>query len=151
MLAGDAIDSPLANMGADSLDGGAGSDWLFGFLGDDSLVGGADDDHLYGDTRPGGTPSFNYEWPGLITPVAAVPFASLTGGADYLDGGAGDDYLQGDGGNDVLLGGADNEESVAAGATMCLSSGCGKASNTRRCICTPTRLSAQPNRDWKAT
>ena len=33
----------------------------------------------------------------------------------------------------------------------CLSSGCGRASNTRRCICTPTKRSAPPTRAWHAT
>ncbi|HSL03114.1 MAG TPA: putative Ig domain-containing protein [Nitrospiraceae bacterium] len=112
LLAGDAVITALADMGADSLDGGAGNDWLFGFLGNDTLVGGAEDDHLYGDIRPAGSPSFNYEWPGLTTPVAAIPFTSLTGGADYLDGGEGNDYLQGDAGDDVLLGGADNDQLI---------------------------------------
>ncbi|MEQ1844785.1 MAG: calcium-binding protein, partial [Nitrospira sp.] len=102
----------LADMGADFLDGGAGDDWLFGFLGDDVLEGGTEDDLLYGDTLPAGSPSFYYEWPGLITPVAAVPFTSLTGGDDFLNGGAGADYLQGDAGDDILLGGADNDELV---------------------------------------
>jgi Ca2+-binding RTX toxin-like protein len=38
-----------------------------------------------------------------------VSFSSVTGGVDYLDGGAGDDYLQGDAGDDVLLGGSEND------------------------------------------
>ena len=32
----------------------------------------------------------------------------------------------------------------APGATTCSSSGCGAASNTRRCICAPTTASARP-------
>lgn len=109
VVGGDGSATPVALMGHDYVDGGAGADWVFGLLGDDTLAGGIGDDRLYGDQVPDTYPEFIYEWPGLITSGVAVSFTSVTGGADYLDGGAGADYLQGDGGNDVLLGGADND------------------------------------------
>jgi hypothetical protein len=42
-------------------------------------------------------------------------------------------------------------ESPGVGAIICLSSGFGRISNTRRCICTPTRPSALRTRDWSTT
>ena len=113
--------------GRDYVDGGAGDDWASGGLGDDVLLGGADKDRLYGDNAP---VSDAYVWTELpwvpvgtgfppdaffqgftfsILPGVNPAFHSMTGGSDYLEGGAGDDYLQGDAGNDVLLGGTEND------------------------------------------
>ena len=109
VVGGDGSATPVALMGHDYVDGGAGADWVFGLLGDDMLVGGIGDDRLYGDQVPDTYPAFTYEWPGLITPVAAVSFTSVTGGADYLDGGAGNDLLISGFDDDVLLGGEDTD------------------------------------------
>ncbi|OQW34303.1 MAG: hypothetical protein A4E19_02250 [Nitrospira sp. SG-bin1] len=109
-------------VGNDYLDGGDGHDRLYAGLGDDTLIGGIGNDRLFGDNRPAGEDSYlwterpwiNEEWFqgfefGIIGGVG-IPIFSVTGGRDYLEGGAGDDFLQGDGGDDVLLGGADNDE-----------------------------------------
>ncbi len=75
--------------GEDTLDGGNGSDALFGFGEDDTLIGGNGADGLIGgdgnDTLEGGK------------------------GDDTLDGGAGNDTLFGGKGNDALDGGAGND------------------------------------------
>jgi len=109
-LTGDDVNILPGAMGADYLDGGAGDDWLYGLLHDDVLMGGADADHLYGDQIPGIGPTYLYDWPGLITPLPNLVFATSAGGADYLDGEDGDDVLQGDAGNDILLGGNGADE-----------------------------------------
>jgi Ca2+-binding RTX toxin-like protein len=109
-------------VGNDYLDGGDGHDRLYAGLGDDTLIGGIGNDRLFGDNRPAGEDSYvwterpwiNEAWfQGFEFRVVAgvgIPIFSVTGGRDYLEGGAGEDFLQGDGGDDVLLGGADNDE-----------------------------------------
>ena len=77
---GEALESLISSVegtgtdGSDTLDGGAGSDVLFGMGGDDILEGGAGDDMLFGGA-----------------------------GDDYLDGGAGQDTLYGGSGNDIMV------------------------------------------------
>jgi Ca2+-binding RTX toxin-like protein len=110
VVSGESQSTPVELMGNDYVDGGNGADWVHGLLGDDHLVGGTGDDHLYGDQVSDIYPEYRYDWPGSITLVQSVPFASTTGGADLLDGGDGNDFLQGDAGDDVLLGGADNDQ-----------------------------------------
>jgi len=109
-------------VGNDYMDGGDGHDRLYAGLGDDTLIGGIGNDRLFGDNRPAGEDSYlwterpwiNEAWfQGFefgVVPGVGLPIFSVTGGHDYLEGGAGDDFLQGDGGDDVLLGGADNDE-----------------------------------------
>jgi Ca2+-binding RTX toxin-like protein len=104
-LSGEAVASGATTTGDDYLDGGTGADWLLGMLGDDVLLGGTENDRLYGDQAPAEAPNFELTYPGIVTPAPGASFTSVTGGADYLDGGEGDDYLQGDGGEDILLGG----------------------------------------------
>ncbi|MGE3154314.1 MAG: calcium-binding protein [Nitrospiraceae bacterium] len=106
LLSGESLALGATTTGNDYLDGGAGADWLMGMLGEDVLVGGTENDRLYGDQAPATAPNFELAYPGVVTPQSGMAFDSVTGGADYLDGGEGDDYLQGDAGGDVLLGGA---------------------------------------------
>lgn len=95
---------PMIGSGAHYADGGAGNDTLMGEMGADVLLGSDGDDVLRGENRPTG-------WIGLVydnstwNRVAQAGVVSLSGGDDYLDGGAGHDLLVGDGGNDILLGG----------------------------------------------
>lgn len=83
--------------GDDELDGGEGDDLLLGNLGDDVLLGGAGADTLFGDQVPEDS-------------GAPVAFLTVSGGADFLDGGDGNDLLQGDGGDDVLWGGDGHDQ-----------------------------------------
>lgn len=112
VLTGESVQLGATTMGNDYLDGEAGDDWLAGLRGGDVLYGGAGADHLYGDQVSAATQDIFLQYPGIVTPLSGEAFNSLTGGADYLDGGAGTDYLQGDAGDDILFGGADNDELV---------------------------------------
>ncbi len=98
------------NPGQVYADGGTGNDLLLGGLEGDVLHGGADDDTLRGENIPAGwlarLSSDTGPWQMVFEPEAVF---SPTGGADYLDGGAGNDLLVGDGGNDILSGGAGND------------------------------------------
>jgi len=69
--------------GDDYIDGGAGSDEIYGGGGDDTIIGGTGSDQLYGEAGDD----------------------TITGdqGADYIDGGAGDDILAGGGGADNFV------------------------------------------------
>ncbi len=94
--------------GAYYADGGVGNDTFLGEMGADVLLGGDGNDLLRGENRPAGWVSLfddNFMW--NRSPQSAV--ISLSGGDDYLDGGAGNDLLVGDGGNDILLGGAGDD------------------------------------------
>lgn len=110
LLSGESGDRAASTMGNDYLNGEAGDDWLLGYQGDDVLYGATGADHLYGDQEPVEVPNFRLDYPGIVTIVPGGIFASVTGGADHLDGGDGNDYLQGDAGDDVLFGGADNDQ-----------------------------------------
>jgi len=123
VLSGESTGLGATTTGNDYLDGEAGADWLMGLLGNDVLEGGAENDHLYGDQAPAEAPNFDLTYPGLVTPLDGVSFSSLTGGTDYLDGGAGDDYLQGDAGDDVLLGGTDNDTLYGDDSTLIVQQG----------------------------
>lgn len=112
VLSGESIALGSTTTGDDYLDGEAGDDWVLGLRGDDVLYGGTGADHLYGDQVSSNAPNFELTYPGIVTTLPGQAFNSLTGGADYLDGGEGADYLQGDAGDDVLLGGEDNDELV---------------------------------------
>ena len=76
MTGSDETDFIYGYGGDDTLNGGAGEDWIDGYDGDDMLYGGDDADAIWGG-----------------------------GGADTLYGGAGDDWLFGEGGDDRLYGG----------------------------------------------
>jgi len=69
--------------GDDYIDGGAGSDEIYGGGGDDTIIGGTGSDQLYGEAGDD----------------------TITGdqGADYIDGGAGDDILEGGAGADEFV------------------------------------------------
>ena len=110
VLSGESVELGATTIGDDYLDGEDGDDWVIGLRGDDVLYGGIGMDHLYGDQVSDSTPNIFLQYPGIVTPLPGEAFTSVTGGADYLDGGEGDDYLQGDAGDDILLGGADNDE-----------------------------------------
>ncbi|MDC8774574.1 calcium-binding protein, partial [Roseateles albus] len=81
-----------------TLNGGAGNDYLSGGAGDDQLNGQADDDSLSGGA-------------GVDVLVGDVGNDTLYGGDgnDTLDGGDGNDTLNGDAGTDSLFGGAGND------------------------------------------
>ncbi len=95
--------------GAHYADGGAGDDVLMGAFGVDVLKGGDGHDVLRGENRPAGwlarVKDVDLVWKDFSQPA----FATATGAADYLDGGAGNDLLVGDGGDDILSGGAGND------------------------------------------
>lgn len=106
----DAWDStgPRIGSGSHYADGGAGNDTLLGQMGADVLLGGDGDDVIRGENRPTGWVSLYYDnfvW----NRAAQSGVISLSGGDDYLDGGAGHDLLVGDGGNDILLGGVGDD------------------------------------------
>ncbi|HEY9079629.1 tandem-95 repeat protein [Magnetovibrio sp.] len=69
--------------GDDYIDGGAGSDEIYGGGGDDTIIGGTGADQLYGESGDD----------------------TISGdeGADYIDGGAGDDILSGGAGADEFV------------------------------------------------
>ena len=69
--------------GDDYIDGGAGSDEIYGGGGGDTIIGGTGSDQLYGEAGDD----------------------TITGdqGADYIDGGAGDDILEGGAGADEFV------------------------------------------------
>ncbi|MBS0182663.1 MAG: putative Ig domain-containing protein [Nitrospira sp.] len=110
VLSGESIAFGATTTGNDYLDGEAGDDWVLGLRGDDVLYGGTGADFLLGDQVTAVAPNFELTYPGLVTTLPGRAFNSVTGGADYLDGGEGADYLQGDAGDDVLLGGEGVDE-----------------------------------------
>ncbi|MEA5594907.1 cadherin domain-containing protein, partial [Rivularia sp. UHCC 0363] len=75
--------------GNDTINGGAGNDFLYGFAGNDSLTGGAGNDNLYGEA-------------GRDTLIGGA-------GNDNLYGGAGDDSIDGGDGIDTLRETADTD------------------------------------------
>ena len=87
--------------GDDYIDGGAGSDEIYGGVGDDTILGGTGSDQLYGeagdDTLTGGQ--------GADVLFGGEGDDTITGdqGADYIDGGAGNDILEGGGGADEFV------------------------------------------------
>ena len=95
--------------GAYYADGGVGNDTFLGEMGADVLLGGDGNDVLRGENRPAGWVSlFDDDFMWNRSPQSAV--ISLSGGDDYLDGGAGNDLLVGDGGDDILLGGTGDDQ-----------------------------------------
>jgi Ca2+-binding RTX toxin-like protein len=134
MAGGDGNDRLTSGNGADSLNGGAGDDWLDGGLGNDILIGGAGADTLNGnagtDVVQGGLGNDVYivttpgdvlseaggdGWDVVQSAIGVVlgagfeelRFTSATGATSY--GNAADNVMTGNTGNDVLqgLGGAD--------------------------------------------
>ncbi|MCC2640052.1 MAG: protein of unknown function, putative Hemolysin-type calcium-binding protein [Nitrospira sp.] len=95
--------------GSGYAEGGVGNDTLIGALGQDVLFGGEDNDILRGENRPDGWLLSAKDVDGVWKNFAQPSLTSLSGAADYLDGGAGDDLLVGDGGDDVLVGGSGND------------------------------------------
>jgi len=97
----------------DTIDGGAGNDWIIASAGDDHAQGGADDDTVFGmggnDVLEGGSGKDSIHGDGIIPSGSATSLAAPKHGADFIDGGLGDDTLTGDGGSDMLYGGADND------------------------------------------
>ncbi len=86
----------------DVIDGGAGSDYLYGEIGHDRIAGGAGDDWVFGD-RPYSAGHFVTSYKGF------QPLSSRYHGDDVLDGGSGHDRLVGGGGADSLVGGDGND------------------------------------------
>ncbi|MHC5112370.1 MAG: cadherin domain-containing protein, partial [Planctomycetota bacterium] len=91
----------------DTINGGGGSQTIFGGAGDDTLSGGPGADNLYGgsgnDSLDGGVG--NDELYG----GSGEDFLDGGTGLDSLFGGTGNDTLQGGGGTDTLHGGTDND------------------------------------------
>ena len=73
----------------DTIDGGAGNDFIYGWGGNDDLSGGDDNDNIYGG--------------------AGADTADGEDGDDYVSGGAGNDILYGGAGSDTISGGADSD------------------------------------------
>jgi Ca2+-binding RTX toxin-like protein len=88
-LIGDNLALDAALHGNDYLDGGSGTDKIWGDGGADHLAGGAGDDKLMGDSD---SIALSYQ------------------GNDVLDGGDGNDELYGHGGNDTLIGGLGSDQ-----------------------------------------
>ncbi len=79
----------IADFGDDTIDGGAGSDVIYGLDGNDELIGGAGNDTVLGGN--GNDDMF------------------AGAGIDSLNGEAGNDTLQGGDGTDTLIGGSGND------------------------------------------
>ncbi|MHB8050091.1 MAG: carboxypeptidase regulatory-like domain-containing protein [Coriobacteriia bacterium] len=96
--AGAGDDFVWGGVGNDVIQGGAGRDFLFGESGFDEINGGAGDDDIFGDG-----------W--VLKPTdPAHPYLPASGGdSDKIWGGGGNDYLWGGGGEDVIEGGADDD------------------------------------------
>lgn len=94
--AGAGDDWVMASWGDDQVDGGAGKDNIDGLAGDDLLEGGDGDDRIDGD--------------GIVKVGYLNTVGAANHGNDYADGGAGKDVISGDGGNDDLFGGADDDQ-----------------------------------------
>jgi Ca2+-binding RTX toxin-like protein len=82
----------------DVIDGGEGSDTIFGEIGNDSIAGGMGNDILFGD-RPYSAGYFE----GVATGFQKL--SSRYHGDDVIDGGVGSDKIIGGGGSDYLVGG----------------------------------------------
>ncbi len=93
--AGAGDDWVIASWGHDRLKGGDGKDQLDGLAGDDVLEGEAGDDVISGD--------------GLLKSGYLNSVSGASHGSDFLDGGAGNDQLNGGGRGDNLFGGAGND------------------------------------------
>lgn len=98
LFIGNTNDFYISNSRNNYIEGGYGSDSLYGNIGNDKIDGGADDDYLYGgegkDQLIGGTGDDGL-WGGA--------------GADNLTGNTGDDFLNGDAGDDVIIGGSGSD------------------------------------------
>lgn len=95
--AGAGDDFVAAGTGDDQVKGGDGRDDIYGMAGADVLLGEAGDDRIYGD--------------GNATFLATVPTAAAASqhGSDFIDGGEGNDLLIGQGAGDSIYGGAGND------------------------------------------
>jgi trimeric autotransporter adhesin len=137
-------DAPSADTGGDTLDGGAGDDWLLGGAAADTLTGGAGNDtYIVSNTADtlvelagGGTDtvqsSASYSLAGTqlenlqLTGAAAIDGTGsmannvLRGNAaaNVLTGDGGNDTLMGGGGADTLYGGAGNDTLSASGGSL---------------------------------
>jgi Ca2+-binding RTX toxin-like protein len=134
----------LPNSGADTLDGGAGNDGLWGADGNDVLRGGAGSDGLVGgagnDSLDCGY-GVDFLFGGDFSAVdgSFVPNSgddSLNGGNgndglwgfdgnDLINGDAGDDYAEGGLGNDAISGGADNDTLLGQAGADTIGGGAG--------------------------
>ncbi|MFT6606008.1 MAG: Ca2+-binding RTX toxin-like protein [Halocynthiibacter sp.] len=105
--AGAGDDYVASGLGDDSVIGGTGNDTIYAGAGNDTVLGGADDDLIFGedgaDTIEAGT--------GNDTVDGGAGNDTIIGGAgnDSIIGGTGDDSVDGDDGNDTLIGNAGND------------------------------------------
>ncbi|MBT5944411.1 MAG: hypothetical protein HOG93_07260 [Rhodospirillaceae bacterium] len=95
----------------DTIEGGAGNDFIVGRGGDDTIEGGAGEDAIFGDYFDDWYARSNGSASGSAASGASGMGGSGSGTAvtfnDYLSGGAGSDLLVGGMGNDELRGGDD--------------------------------------------
>lgn len=121
-------DKLFGGAGDDLLDGGSGNDRLSGEAGDDELIGGDGDDKLWGDLD---YVTYNQdqqigETHGTLKIFNRQYAAGFDAeGDDILDGGAGNDELRGGGGDDVLKGGEGNDTLVGGAGADVLDGGTG--------------------------
>ena len=91
---------------SDHLDGGAGTDYVLGGTGSDFISGGSDRDVIYGDS------ALNYRYveltPGIVTEELTIAFAdgsdTVAQYDDMIHAGAGDDTVWGELGDDTVYG-----------------------------------------------
>ncbi|MGE0700243.1 MAG: calcium-binding protein, partial [Hyphomicrobiaceae bacterium] len=113
MLGGDGNDAICAtgsdllgqDFGGNSMEGGAGTDYIAGGAGRDTILGGDGDDSNA--ISFGAGPGTNTFMGGLYG----------GGGADTMDGGSGNDYLDGGSGDDTMAGGPGNDSLVGGFGT----------------------------------
>ncbi len=97
--AGAGDDFVAAGGGDDFVEGGVGNDFLVGFSGQDTIYGDVGDDTIFGDVTQGSMTVGSTEI--YTLPPSHAP--------DYLDGGEGNDTIVGDGGADELIGSVGND------------------------------------------
>ncbi|MEY2474398.1 MAG: hypothetical protein QOK28_3727 [Actinomycetota bacterium] len=125
----DSVARPIAtitpgNAGSgDTINGGAGDDWLMGERGGDHVNGDAGNDTVLGDnaTLTGGAALRLLDVATLTTTPDATAF-----GDDHLAGGTGDDAVYGEGGNDRVFGGDGADAIEGNNGNDCLMGGGGQ-------------------------
>ena len=112
-----------ASTEGDSVDAGAGDDWVMGSWADDRIQGGDGKDQLDGlagnDILEGGDGDDNISADGITKEGYLNTVDAASHGSDFADGGEGDDQILGGGKDDQLFGGAgkDNMFGDSAGKT----------------------------------
>jgi len=127
------MDSIHGNALANSITGGAGSDYLYGDDGADTIKGGAGWDNIYGengnDNLQGGSGTDWIEGGIGNDTIDGGDDGDIVLGGDGLDtvyGGAGDDQVSGDANEDIVDGGAGNDLVRGGGDSDTLTGGSGE-------------------------